>query len=593
MAIDLFGHPDRDLPEADPGLWTEGPERNVGPPCWQGITTPCDGRCTDHVGCCDACRHSTNEICPDHCCRCVPMAICAVFTPDVDEYGDPTLQGCRTQSRKMLATPNTNGTRTEYTTSINGNDIILSVGQPEYGSPLNEYAYCTWRFQSYSLGIDEEVEVTHNKGEVNCLQLPEFYANYLEGACGGEITFEAWEMKKVPYQKRHFGETGSTDLYPGCGYCDQICTLLAVYRGTDEDYGYSDDDSCIEFEWDEYERKWSNYDTGEEILLVEEYDECYLELRNWAEETFEEDRIILNAGECTTSLVKTIRDELGNWVKIACKPCSCWKHICGTCRCVPDTICVTGEIGGYPAGGELIWDSEYLHWSDGYITISMYENDNGQCEVAGGGLEPAVVECGQDFFFTILPTDEQVAAGYTDFLSGWAKQCAGTCGGGGSCFACDDVPETLYCLVYPREWTPALGCEGSPTSNCFEPISVSLSQRFVPTALNPAGEWRWIGTQTFECRGCDTGGNPGFKEYRSTRVDIDMGCDGVGSATFTGESALGGTATEVIDFLFSVPCGDGEYWDLGPYTVDSGGLLICCNEAGFVIQISDTPESYY
>lgn len=605
MGIDVFGHPSRQIPQSDPGRWSEGPERNVGPACWQNLTTPCGPECNDHQGCCDACRHRGLDVCDGHCCRCVPMAICAVFRPGAAD--DAASVKCRVRSFKMLATTGDTAPanqRTTYSATIGGNQIELSVGEPEYGSPLHGYAYCTWRLYSYELGVDEEWEVTHDQHSINCLKLPDFLIenvdvpytiDEVEYSCVGNIEFVAWEMDKVPYQARHWDLDYETQsLTTACGVCNEVCSVLAVYRGTEADYGYSDDDSCIEFSWDSANQKWVNNTTNESILLTEVDGECFLELSNWAEVTFEGDLVAINSGECTTDMIKTIRDELGNWVKIACKPCSCFEHICGTCRCVPETLCVIGVEDGYLVGPyELTWDPEYLHWT-GDLTISIGSNYEGNCELSLGSFESVEIDntCGHNISFLFTYSAAQQAAGYTDFYAGWSKACEGSCTSGTCLSLCDDVPEVLYAHIYPKSWTPALGCEGFPASDCFEPFIVPVVQMYVPTVSNPAGEWRWIGRGSFDCRGCDTGGNPSFKEYQTTVVNIDIGCDGLGSATFTGPSETGpGTATETVDIDFSLPCGS-SYWSLGPFDAANDGNLICCNEAGFRVYISDDGGSY-
>ena len=68
---------------------------------------------------------------------------------------------------------------------------------------------------------------------------------------------------------------------------------------------------------------------------------------------------------------------------------------------------------------------------------------------------------------------------------------------------------------------------------------------------------------------------------------IDIGCDGLGTADFTGAAEAGGTVTESVDINFTLPCGDGGDWDLGPWSAATAGDLICCNEAGFSVSISD------
>jgi len=369
--------------------------------------------------------------------------------------------------------------------------------------------------------------------------------------------------------------------------------VLAVYRGTEDDFGYSSD-SCDEFLWDGLTRKWQTVDgTYEEILLIEIDGECFLQLKNWGEETFEDDLIALPPGACALGLTLTARDEIGNWIKVSCKPCSCWKHVCGTCRCVPETLCVIGFDDGVLQGPyELTWDKDYFQWAGGSSdpVIQLSSDEDGNCQATITGYEtPIRIDnaCGTDITMTFANSVEENLTAFS-FYAAWPKACEGSCNTGTCLTDCEDVPQVLYAQITPLDWTPMLGCEGPGNTKCFTPFTVPLAQMFIPTVLNPAGEWRWVGGLNFDCTGCDTGGNPGFKTERSNFVAIDIGCDGTGTADFTGPAESGGTFTETLPIDFYLPCGESTDWNLGPWdTGPTGGDLICCNEAGFSVSISD------
>lgn len=594
MAINVFGHGIDTLPSFS-GEWSHGGDRMTGPPCCRGKTQPCGKNCTDHNCCCDACRHTTQNVCDTGCCRCIPKAICAVFTPT-----SPTTT-CKVRSWKLLPQRASDSTsRTTYTISVGGSDLTLSVGAVTIDSALWDYAACSWRMQYAPLSVDEEHEIVFTEDDINCLQAPAFSLpitlevivdGYPED-CPGTITFSAHTLDKIPYRNKWFGSSIEAALAATCGSCENVCTVLSVKRGDAASYNYIPD-SCDEFTWDPTEGAWIFGD--ERIDIVEVDYQCYLQLTSFDTATLEGDLIAIAPGACSLGMVLTVKDLIGNWAKISCSPCSCWKHVCGTCRCICDTLCVIGMEGDYIQGPyELPWDGDLFQWGgDGHdLTISLSEAEDKSCQVLLDGFdEPVAIDntCGANLSFLFNRSVEDTLAYGIKFYAGFCKACEGSCNAGTCLSECEEVPRLLFAKVSALDWTPMLGCEGFPASQCFEDFSIPIFQFFVPTTLNPAGEYRWQGSQTFQCRGCDTGGNPSFAEYRTNIATVDIGCDGLGSLTITGPDSGGTPRTVTVDIVFDLPCNGGS-WELGPWSaVNATGSMLCCNEAGFSVSLSETP----
>lgn len=588
MSIDVFGHGIED-PLPPSGAYSHGADRLTGPHRCRGGTKPCTGNTSDHMCCCDVCRHIDFFTCEVGCCKCLPVAICAVHTPTT------ITADCKVRSYKLLPLkPETAETRVNYSANIGGTTLTLSAGEPVLGSPLHGTAACTWRMEYGA--TDEEVEITHLDGEVNCLRLPEFSvaANVPNGDvdCNGTITFAQFTYDKVPYLNRWHGAAIEAALTTPCGDCTDACTVLAIKRGDESDYGYSETVDCEEFIWDVTEQAWIKDSERIEFHVVEGV--CYLRLTTWATATLQGDLIAVD--NCTLGLVRTLRDELGNWVQISCNPCYCWEHICGTCRCLCGTLCVIGIDDGTLTGPwELPWDSELLQWWDESDetapVITLTRSDSGGCQVEYSDYDPIAIDdtCGNNVSFVFTNSQEDQETNGIQVLAGWCKQCVGSCDSGTCLSDCSEVPKELYATVYPLDWTPMLGCEGSPATLCFEEFVIPMVQLFVPSVSNPAGEWRWIGATTFQCRGCDTGGQPANATYRTTVATIDIGCDGLGTLSITGVNSSGASRTETVAIDFVLPCGTYADWSsLGPWEeVNAGDLLCCDNGAGFGVTISD------
>ena len=159
MSFDLFGHGPRRLPNDDFIGWSDGPDRKRGPSKCRGVEGSCyDGTTPnphDHSCCCDPCRHTFIDVCGQHCCRCIPKYICAVFTPN-------TVAGrCKQRVWRMTAVTSENDrTRSVYSFNTSGGVIELSVGFEPYGD--YEYGDCSWRLDSDAFDIHEIAYIDHS-----------------------------------------------------------------------------------------------------------------------------------------------------------------------------------------------------------------------------------------------------------------------------------------------------------------------------------------------------------------------------------------------------------------------------------------------
>lgn len=503
--------------------------------------------------------------------------------------------------------PETDAARVTYTFPISTNTVTLSVGRPEIGSPLFGTADCTWRLQYAPLSIDEEYEITHIDGEINCQRLPafSFAIDFPFGAttCAGTIAFESFTYQKIPYQHRWpVGQEEIQTLTVPCGDCLTSCYVLAIKEGDASDYGYSTGIDCEEIVWNQAEQAWISLVEEVEYRRIDHVEidgKCYLRLVTWPVATLVGDLIEIT--NCDLGMVLTIQDELGNWAQISCNLCECWQHICGTCRCVCETLCLLNIDNGVVTGPhEADWDSRRLRWEVPDSAVPLVgigrKEPSGDCQVTMEGFTAIDLDnrCGDAVSFVFSNTPEEQLVDGVNMWIGFCKACEGSCNGGTCLSDCEEVPRVLYATITPDPFDEMLGCEGSPATQCFETFTMPVVQMFIPTTLNPAGEWRWQGSHTFQCRGCDTGGNPSHKEYRTTIISLDIGCDGRVYFSITGYNTSGVLATFSDDFSleFALPCGEGVYGDwtlleLGTVFSAGSGLLCCNTGAGWIVELSE------
>jgi hypothetical protein len=437
------------------------------------------------------------------------------------------------------------------------------------------------------LYVTEEEPIDHS-GAINCQVMPEFSVSDISITvqppvgdpveCVGTLTFSSFVLRKIPFVHRFPG--GVANVAVSCGMCDEVCSTLAVVTGT-----ATASDPCREFTWNVETGQWeyADGDYGYDLQVIELFEvegECYVRLTSIVPDTFEGDLIKIDEYACNLGMNLTAVDEDGRFIRVSCNPCHCWEYKCGNCRCLCERLCVSGVIGGDAIEpGVAIWDNDYEQWRLNDLIIELGKNqENDKCTISIAGFDPVDVDnlCTKDFALTVGNENG-------DFYALSCETCQGSCGSGTCLEYCDDVPAILFADVTPTDWDEAL-CPGL-AFGCFEPIQIALAQFFVGGGV-VAGEYRWQGSGVIDCRNC----NPTVTDPTEYIVAIDLGCDGTGFFSVRKRNPAPGDpdATGVqfaIDFI--LPCGDDSVWDLA-FTFDNdSGLQNCCDEAGWLVEISE------
>ena len=575
MSFDLFGFGPRRLPNNDAGNYSDGPDRKRGPGKCRGQTAdPCYGTGRtphDHSCCCDPCRHKFMDTCQGgSCCKCVPKAICAVFTPNTPSGG------CKQRTWRAEAVQ-VNG-RAFYDFPVPDNGLIsLSVGT----DPVGYGGVCNWKLEATALDIEETVPIDHS-GEVHCQAPPTFVIENINVKyypvdaspvdCFGTLTFTENTEAKIPFRYQWEGQETHVDGLD-CGDCVRMCAVLCVKRGRVGEADYT----RVNFVWDNTSELWQADDnSGHYITLTEVYGQCYFRLDSITPVTFLNDLIEIT--ECAEGMDLTAVDEDENYIRISCNPCSCWKYKCGGLRCVCKQLCAIGVQDGVLSGPfSLSWDYDAQRWGNDYFSVTPFRDSYGNCRVSVTGFSdsvPLVGDGGKIGFGIAESVEDQLESGLTNSFSFRCQNCDGDCSSGTCLSICDDVPNILYAEVSPAPWTEMLGCQ--PPEGCFATITFPLAQSFVSTVLNPAGEYRWQGCGIIACKNCLSA------TVTNHLVCIDLGCDGLGTFTLIPPGGSGGTPMPIS---VAIPCNTGVPLDV-EIEVDTGGPL-CCDEGGFIVRITE------
>lgn len=498
--------------------FSHGPDRHIGGPnCPQhhdGVRTGI----SDYCCCCDPCRYTRPPDRPSSlilgCCRCVPRLLCVSFSPDAGSE-----QCCRSVSMS-LSPVFTGGNgwdqRATYSGTLNGISIAISVLKHEENGP------CFWSISSSTHYFSEEVEIDHIN--VTCLEPPVFSVTDVSDSsgCVGTISFSTSDLIKVPFRKPSAAPSVSlfAPIDPQCD-CDQVPGSLCVYgvrhRGEPAE--------LVEFSWDEgLGDRWTylpcngNPTTDKEHIYLrgDEYGNCYLELdfeqtgdttNDWAvpPNTLGEDIHEIRPGmiaidSCGLDLfaysevaeVATIEYPTSRAVSISAGTCSGWKYICGSCRCVPSRVCVTGAIDGETVIAEGYWDGESgwdVQW-DGYsgnFRVLLESDGCGDCVLRATGsfqatfLQSDAIECGDAMSGEMYAEYDP----YNPTAFNWLWVTAAPCDCLVSpCNFCDEercggMPDTIYYEIQTRALF-ILGYE--PEKFCNITIPLYYYKRFFGTS---------------------------------------------------------------------------------------------------------------
>lgn len=369
--------------------FSDGPDRAIGGhQCadqHDGITR--EGH-RDSCCCCDPCRYirppfgSSNRFC----CRCTPKMVCMTFTPD-----DLANECCRSISLPILpAYTSTPFHSINYIGTISGITFRLSIAKEADDGP------CYWQVSSGDAYVDDRIEIDHVY--VSCLSVPDISVSGVvdDHGCVGTITFANFEAANIPYQHNVSPELLAEYArmvvphwqhapYPECN-----CAEVPKYLCVDGILQIGGSREQFTFIWDEdLGDRWSYLPCGGDptvdqkhiYLRGDHYGNCYLEFdfdqagsntNDWGIppntlgvdiHEIREGMIPVESCGCDIHAHDVRPDnppptQSSRFINITAGDCGCWKYRCGTCRCVPQRVCVIGEIDGEHVDGEAIWNGE-------------------------------------------------------------------------------------------------------------------------------------------------------------------------------------------------------------------------------------------
>lgn len=166
-------------------------------------------------------------------------------------------------------------------------------------------------------------------------------------------------------------------------------------------------------------------------------------------------------------------------LEIRCGFCSCWRHHCGLCRCVPDQLCTivydgSGVTPAFTNNLSLHWNSVIGGWGDEYdpVRLLLQRDEQGRCIIVpdidgytpSEGVVYPLFDCGEESWDRIFdPETDFLSVYFTDWeqnvfvtarsgmvdcsanpcQEGQATPCGNECGG---------HPQTLYAdfTMYPN-----------------------------------------------------------------------------------------------------------------------------------------------
>lgn len=354
--------------------YSHGPERFRGgahcPDHHNGIRTGSPDWCC----CCDPCLYIRPVTfspgifdLASHSCRCVPMLICATFTPDVGS--DPCA--------KVIASP-------VFPIFFQGefSDTIT------YGTGFRDLAITirqsVWRFYSIYLAIDYSVPIDHVN--VTCLQIPAVsFTGVTLGGVTGTISFSEYASSKLPFTNVDESRRDAARTYPisseivECN-CENAAAKLCVTGRRH----YGEDVEYVHFHWNqglgdrwEYLPPLGSPSEDREIIYLRSDSEgnCYLEFDFEQSGPFTNDWAVPPTSDgdtskmiaittCTCELFVQSETDIGDttgrgrYVTITGGRCANFSYHCGSCRCVPTYLCVLGEVDGVQINSRATWNTE-------------------------------------------------------------------------------------------------------------------------------------------------------------------------------------------------------------------------------------------
>lgn len=448
----------------------------------------------DWCCCCNPCLYD-RAISLEHPCRCIPKLICFVFKGDI---------GQRACCNEMLVVAFAVTQKiTTYTANFPGGvDISLIIGMTLPGNsislPTGAQSPAWWRLKSTKLGIDQTYVIDHV--HTTCLTPPSVAISGVtiptpSGPCVGTITMETYKASKLRFKRRSnlSFQPPNSDIaipYPPCN-CGFAVDTLCVWGRRKLGGSYEG----VTFKWDAaLGDRWSYTSpcalsstlAQEHIYLRgDAYGKCWLELdftqagsttNDWADppNTFDSTQPynirpgMLPIESCTCGLAVRATSTGGRDIAITAGYCEKYSYShCGTCRCVPDKLCIVASIDGTIFQGQATWDgTKWVSGSSPYMSAFSLNLTTGDCDniappktdirkcaiqATGTFIIPfekgAITECGPRLSFQLASKFNPAFPNVYNWMIGRASPCGGckdiTCG---PCREerCGGPPDVLY-----------------------------------------------------------------------------------------------------------------------------------------------------
>lgn len=621
---------------------THGPDRcrtSLNCPRYHDPAVSLDGKLM-HQCCCNTCisirpgSDLIREINYEHCCRCVPRLIHLRFTP---ASNDPC---CKAASVPMIFAGPKEGEDfvSVYTGSLYGITVTAELGVLsgtasgtiiDTGTGTSTSTDCIWRVtatRATGTVVDLEVFYVVDDQTVTCLDVSAIVIGSVEGpnGCDGTLSLANMEAGRLPFIRRDDIDpyccgtadivgtgsgTGSArtleskliELDPPCGDCTQVCSVLCL-DGSRRLGGASE---RVEFWWFDNgvnDRGWRREDPihgTETIFLVESgsgtatasatstaESVCELDF-DWSGDNGVANRAINVDNGCACGIKESVVIAIATGFVLRCGVCTYWQFFCGTCRCVPLTLCAQVYSNNTFVPNVLLdWDEPTRCWTGNAevgtgspvgtssvvqeVKVCIGPDDSGGCILTAtiGGEQvgdPVARDCGTERIsgefdpssdFISATFEESTADDYTwMIIQSQTDECTtGGCDATGCSNECGSDPDVLTLTVIGENLEPGT----------FPGCSIQMDIH------------RW---EVLTITGTDLTSQCGYTGVKFIGV-----CDGepkwvianliAGELTLAFRQGAVGNACNAMESLFA----DEETCD--PYLWDSGvigtGLTECC-----------------
>jgi hypothetical protein len=489
---------------------------------------------------------------------------------------------------------------TTYTSTFPGGvDITLSIESDiAEGSVNTSGAYsgipAFWRLKSTALAINEIYRIDHVS--TTCLAPPSIAiagvtVSTPSGPCVGTVTLGTYNASKIKFRKVDnlpYGETTNEEIaipYPpcDCGFAsDKLCVWGYRKLGGLEEGVIFTWDRVLGDRWS-YMPPCGNTTLDQEHIYLrgDAYGKCWLELdfdqggestNDWAipPNSFDSNNpyyirpgmLPIETCVCGLSARSTLYINPTNTLSVVITAGYCQKYdykYCGKCRCVPESLCVVGSIGGNIFQGQLTWDGDkWASAGNAYIAPFSLSLTAGECSgtplgrpdpricaIQASGTFNApfnkapITECGPLLSFQLSSGFDPANPNISNWMYGWASLCGGCKDiGCGPCVGerCGGPPDVLYAdleAVITRGsylyGDPSLGIIYT-TETCTIQVKMMYYQAWMARNLICG----YIGTATI------TGGGTFTLHWKYS----------IGSAFEMTRVTSAGTANEIVSFTF-------------------------------------------